>query len=355
MRRIVLVGVAVACLLAGCGTTPSSTITPSRGAQCSTAAAGRGVPGACAPRSFRLPPTTVAPAGLEIVDLSDNNSGTWTGAALKAAGFVGEIDKINQSGYGDPDAKARIASARAAGLVVGGYDFDATYTIQEARTFVSTAEADGLEPGARGELPLALDCEWVQPGYRFTVAALQAQVRYIESQGFRVDIYTGNWWWEQNAGSFWPVGAAGWISGYPDVIWPAALPAGLRLLHQWTDVPEDRTVFLGSTSQWEALTNTVPVPAPKPHPTPEPKPSPKPAPIVKPKIVVCWGPGATPRSTACRAIFRQHTFLVARRIHWGRVARQHQAHPRSAVYRHAEHWCLLRRAQAANLRKAHTA
>ena len=212
--------------------------------------------GVCAPKSLLGITRPTVPAGVLFEDLS-NNDPCDCGPAIKAQGFHGLVVKLLQGSYVDPTAFYMLASARAAGLATGGYDFDQTYTVAEAQSFVRLAKLDGLEPGSRNTLPLTFDVEYGS----FSYSGLLAQIRYVQSQGYRVDIYTGNWYWGPHAGCQWPTGVPAWLSGYPTAATVCGLPASLYLMHQFTDTPHDASVYLGAN--WQAFTNSAP-PKPKP-------------------------------------------------------------------------------------------
>lgn len=257
MKRTALAA-ATACLLAlaGCGgghhTKPASP-PPVMHAACPQAANGHGHPGICAPRSqFGIAPTVVP--GPVYPDRS-NNDPCYCGTAIKAAGQTGLIVKANQgAGYIDPTAAGMVASARAAGLAVGEYDFDQDYTIAEARVFEARLKAAGIQPNTLNAFPAYFDVEYGS----FSYTGLVAQIRYLQGQGYRVGIYTGDWYWGPHAGCRWPAGISAWLSGYPNAIMPCGLPGQLYRAHQFTDTPSDLTVFLGSRAQFEAFVLAAP-------------------------------------------------------------------------------------------------
>jgi hypothetical protein len=256
-RQIVLVLLIalLAITLAGCGgTTPRRHLAAP--GSCPQAAAGHGYPGACAPRQQLQLLTPHAVAGVKYPDRS-NNDPCYCGAAIRAQGYRGLIVKANQgTGFIDPTAIGMVQSARAAGLTVGVYDFDQDYTVAEARVFVARAHAAGIYPATANTFPLYIDVEFGN----FSYPGLLAQIAYLRSQGYRVGIYTGQWYWTPHAGCRWPGGVSAWLSGYPS----APVPCGTTgyNAHQFTSTPTDLTVYLGSAAQFRTFVHATP-PAPK--------------------------------------------------------------------------------------------
>lgn len=247
--------------LAGCGGSSHSTPAPTPAptpptSSCPQAASGHGSLGACAPKQRLGLTRPHVEAGPQFYDRSNNNP-CVCGGAIRSAGKVGLIVKLNQGSFVDTTAAEMAGSARAHGLAVGGYDFDQNYTVDEARLFVSRARAAGILPGSNNTFPLYFDVEFGS----FSFAGLQAQINYVRSQGYRVGIYTGNWYWAPHAGCRWPTGTvSAWLSGFPS----APVPCGTQgyNVHQFTDTPLDTNVFLGSLSQFHAFVRTTPPPPP---------------------------------------------------------------------------------------------
>lgn len=353
MRRALASAGVLACLLIFASAAAAAT-------SCPSASKDDGTLGTCtpiAPQPFgavRLARTLsiTTPAGIPAQDRSNNNP-CVCGEALRLEGFKGLIAKGNQSSWIDPTGKAMLASAHAAGLAIGVYDFDATYTDSEAQTLIDAAETDGLTPTGSNEFPLIFDVEYGP----FTLRALEAQIVYVEAHGWRVEIYTGEWWWTPHAGSAWPVNVPAFLSGYPNVTPVTGLPPLLFVMHQWTDEPEDQDVFLGTVEAFDKFVNVA---APKPSP-PTPAPAPKPKP--KPAKVICWGKGATPTSSACKSHIEHHVWLVDRRNHWQhqRVIHKCLRTPRARLERNIRgcgtdlHWYALRRGQAVKLERKYSA
>jgi hypothetical protein len=281
----------------------------------------------------------VVPAGVPFEDRSNNNP-CDCGTVLKLEGFRGLIVKANQGVWIDPSGAAMVKSVRAAGLAVGVYDFDATYTLSEARTLITAAKRDGLTPKRSGEFPLVLDIEYGQA----TLARVEAQLLFLRQQGWRVAIYTGEWFWTPHMGINWPAATPAWLSGYPSVIPVPGLPKSLYLMHQWTDAPADEDVYLGTIRAFDSFVGT---PVPRPGPIPP---------------AICWGRGAKPGSSLCAPIVARHTWLVERRNRW----HQSYVRERCAALTKAQrrrnvrgcgtdlHWYALRRKQAVELRAKHT-
>jgi hypothetical protein len=272
MRRHLSLLVALAFLLlaavaiAGCGGGDQAKV-------CPAATNGHGSPGICAPKNVKLKlalPTVEA--GPRYQDRSNNNP-CYCGALIRNEGYRGLIAKSNQGGFIDQTAAGMIASARAAGLAVGLYDFDQNYTIAEAQLFVSRARAAGITPTGRNEFPLYFDVE----SGAFSLPGLRAQIAYVRSQGYRVGEYTGNWYWGPHAGCAW-TGVSAWLSGYPNAIIPCGLSLSLYLAHQFSDNPVDVTVYRGSLAQFEAFVNNLA--PPKPH-------------------LICFGPRAQLHNRTC--------------------------------------------------------
>lgn len=226
---------------------------------CPQAANGHGSLGVCAPKTkLGLTAPHLVPG--PIYPDRSNNDPCYCGAQIKAAGQVGLIVKANQGvGFVDQTAVGMVASARAAGLAVGEYDFDQDYTVGEARLFVARLHAAGIYPSTPNTFPAYLDVEYGQ----FSYGGLAAQIAYLRSQGYRVGIYTGQWYWGPHAGCQWPSGVSAWLSGYP----VAPVPCGTQnySAHQFTSTPVDLSVFLGSLAQFHRFVNATPKPAPQPN------------------------------------------------------------------------------------------
>lgn len=260
----------LACLfvLAGCGggTTTVTINVPTKalipGPSCPQADGGQGFMGACMPKGTGLgvPKSSALPGGIRYQDRSNNNPCTC-GAAIKAAGFSGLIAKANQGpGFIDPFAVPQLASARAAGLAVGLYDFDWDYSIAEAQTLIDRAHAARIKPNSPNSFPLYFDVEAEAFAGASTLAHLEAQIHYVQQHGYRVGIYTASFWWTPHMGCNWPAGISGWIAGFPTAATVCGLPASLFVAHQFTDTPEDQTLWLGSSAAFATYVAGTPVP-----------------------------------------------------------------------------------------------
>ena len=122
-----------------------------------------------------------------IVDLSHWNPEPLDFAAARAAGIAAAILKATQGADGiDPVFAARVAAARAAGLLVGAYHFlDAADPVAQAAHFLAVA----------GTLPvLALDLERDPSGPSTIPAqAAGAAARIATATGRPPLIYVGRW------------------------------------------------------------------------------------------------------------------------------------------------------------------
>lgn len=200
-------------------------------AACQQAADGHGQMGACAPgpRGLQAPPP---PAGVRIVDLSNNNPATCAQiVAMRRHGVRGLYVKVNQgTGFIDRTAAGMVRCARRAGLATGGYDFVAAYSAAEARVFVARLRAVGMTRTAHGWLPPVLDVEYAAASR----GGVTAMVQTVRAAFGRVMIYTGGWYWTPHLGAWWP-GVRAWLAGYPTAPRFPGLRAGLYRAHQYTD------------------------------------------------------------------------------------------------------------------------
>lgn len=263
LRRLRLAALSAAILaLAGCGggtQTVTHTIkvaAPARAVVttppvCLLGLIGRGAMGACGPRgSKNTNPTATLGGPPRWEDLS-NNDPCVCGAQLKAEGYVGLVAKANQgTGFLDSTEVPMIQSARAAGLAVGVYDFDQDYSIAEADALVRQAQAAGIFPNTPNTFPLTFDVEFGN----FSYSGLLAQIAHVQKLGYRVNVYTGEWYWGPHAGCQWPAGITAWISGYPVASHVCGLPDSLWAIHQYSDTPVDLDI-LGSGSGGLFLAN----------------------------------------------------------------------------------------------------
>lgn len=148
---------------------------------------------------------------------------------------------------------AQIASAQAAGCVVGGYmwcypDLDPHQSVIEA---LALAERAGLN------LPvLWLDLETYEGAPGPNALWLRRAIAQCEANGVQAGFYTAKWYWDAYMPGFTEFGTADvplWAAVYED------LPQGQDLDHwvpfggwghltgkQWTSTPVDRNVMLAS-------------------------------------------------------------------------------------------------------------
>lgn len=228
---------------------------------CPEAATGHGAPGVCSPQArfgLSAPSTRALTPSSPLYPDRSNNDPCYCGASIRAAGQRGLIVKAIQGlGFTDSTEVGMVASARAAGLAVGVYDFDQDYSVAEAARFVQRAQAAGIFPHTPNTFPLYLDVEFGN----FSYTGLLAQIAYLHRAGYRVGIYTGDWYWGPHAGCRWPAGTSAWLSGYPN----ATVPCGTSgyNAHQFTSTPIDLTAYLGTFAQFEAFVQATP-----PGPTP---------------------------------------------------------------------------------------
>lgn len=270
--RALLIVLVLGVLVTACGntgkhqTSTSSVSLPKAEAECPAATEGSGSMGACAPPSVGLsaPPRVGGTLGVShaprFVDLS-NNDPCYCATALRRAGYRGEIDKANQgTGFVDSTFVRMIDGARKARLAVGGYDFDETYSVAEAKLFVARLRAAGITPRGHNEFPAVFDVEYGS----FSISGLRAQIAYVQHQGYRVEVYTGAWYWTPHAGCQW-VGVRAWLAGYPTAPVFCGLTASLYVNHQYTDHASiggghssDASVHIAGS--WQTEVNAAPSP-----------------------------------------------------------------------------------------------
>jgi len=265
MRRLITFMVlAVALLLAGCGTThhakPHAPPVPA-----CVVPVNHGSPGACAPASIlaaarapHLGALLGARRGIQIVDLS-NNDPIYDMRPLARFGIKGMWLKVNEgTGFSDNTFSPMVRSARAARIPVGGYDFVRTYSASEAYLFVGRLKATGTCTG-RNTLPPVLDIE----ANRATQGGVQTMVNIVRRACRRVAIYTGLWYWLPTLGPWWPSGVSSWVSGYPNIVGSANY--GRVDVHQFTDrgyngvSSVDLSTWEGSASGYAAYVRSTPV------------------------------------------------------------------------------------------------
>lgn len=176
---------------------------------------------------------TLAPSGERFPDISNNNG--LTDSQTSRIGALNPLVylKTNQgTGFIDRTFLHRTALLRRAGAATGGYDFVSCYCAAEANLFVSLLHQAGMTRTSKGWGPPTLDVEYGNAS-RQGVAVMAAIVQRAFG---RVQVYTGCWYWcGRLGGGYWPVGAYGWLAGYPSAPILPGLPRRLYVAHQYTD------------------------------------------------------------------------------------------------------------------------
>lgn len=208
---------------------------PARAA-CPSAFQGNGAMGACAPRVQveQSQTATVAFAATAAVTFPDfsNNDPCVCGSKIKENGHPGAIVKMSQGVYyRDETAAPMVANFKKNGLAVGGYLFDAEYTVAEAEVFVSQLHRAGIYKNTPNTFPPVLDVEYGNANR----AGLQSQIDYLDRIFGRVMVYTGGWFWVPHFGSWIPSGVSYWLAGYPNASALPGLSDGWYVAHQFTD------------------------------------------------------------------------------------------------------------------------
>ena len=225
-------------------------------------ASGHGYLGAtlrCHPSLRALPPAA-AVRGQTGLDLSNNNPifGRWR-TVREHDSFV--YLKVSEgAGFTDGTAARMAREARAAGLLVGGYDFlhvCGDSPVAEADLFIRDARADGLLEGA-GVLPPAADFElgsgcnasaWLR-AWSTTVRRLTHDAVYSDPGYYSPTVGCFD---DANAGWVADLGAFQALCGLHTVFWQYSWTAWNGVSHA------DGDVFRGSYAQLQALA-TVPKP-----------------------------------------------------------------------------------------------
>jgi GH25 family lysozyme M1 (1,4-beta-N-acetylmuramidase) len=228
-RRLLAVLVALICLVAvGCGSTHRS--------------------------------ISIAPIQQTGIDLSNNDPsfGQWS-TIRKHESFV--YFKVNEgTGFIDHTAAQMAREARAAGLLVGGYDFQhvcGANPVAEARTFINAARADRLLSGP-GVLPPTADFE-----LSFGVCNASAWLRAWSNEVRKFakdDVYSDPGFFVPEVGCFSDADY-GWVADLGGFVPLCGLHT---VFHQyswaaWDGVAHvDGDVFLGSYAQLQALASQTP-------------------------------------------------------------------------------------------------
>lgn len=192
------------------------------------------------------PATPDAPAAATVlgIDVSRwQGRMDWRKAASAGARFA-YCKASEGTGWTDPEWARNAASARAAGVLVGGYHYylNAYDPIEQARHFVRVLNR---QPG---DLPPAADFEDTKtPAKPEDMRRFLVEVERLT--GVRPVIYTGAWWWDS---SRMPARVP-WASSYP--LWIASYRAGAPALpddwrtwaiHQYTSSGPGRSFGAGS-------------------------------------------------------------------------------------------------------------
>ena len=218
-------------------------------------------------------------------------------------------------GFVDPDCAGSYAEAKAAGKLLGVYDFarpDGNNAIDEANYFIDNVR------GYIGEAILILDWEHTPTN---NVAWAKAWLdRVYAVTGIRPMIYmntsTANaydWSPVWNDYALWVAQYLDYVADYnyamdnaanpPDVKWPYGYA-----MWQWTSSGRlpgyggnlDCNIFYGDRASWKAFAQGHPAqapPPPAPTPVPAPTPTPEPAPVPTPTPVPPPEPTPTPVPT----------------------------------------------------------
>jgi lysozyme len=174
------------------------------------------------------------------IDVSSNN-GQIDFHKVKADGIDFVFVKVSEGDWMDPTAAAHVKGTKAAGLLVGGYNFIRPRAgrtgAQEFDLFFNNCRALTLDK--RGCLRPVIDVEATKLGPEDTRRYVQSWIhRCVERTGKHPIVYTGNWFWEGTMQEFrhsW--GCKLWIAAYtPD--WRQHIPKAWRghaSFHQHTD------------------------------------------------------------------------------------------------------------------------
>lgn len=278
-RRIAVLVPLLAVALVGCGSSPPYKSAPRpqlppavHPSPCSTTGDNHTL-GQCLPQPSGSvgAPTASLGGGPLCVDLSNNDPVYGLANWRKIAKVVRcAIFKVTEgTGFADQTAATMARYARAAGLLVGGYDFQhvcGDSAVAEAHFFTSHLRADGLtgpgamHPWADVELRTgSCDARNWETAWQTTVAN--------DMGGHVAGTYTGAWFWNPTFGCDYWAGGDSWISGY-DVSAPA-MPCGHSHLDMWQNTDRgfngvtdaDRSVWLDAAS-FRAASGAVAKPKP---------------------------------------------------------------------------------------------
>ena len=272
LKRLMMLVVVLA--LAGCSGKPAGKPLPVRlpVPSCAPAAGHAQMGASLRCRVTALPPVTLAPPGQTGLDLSNNNPvyglAAWR-QIRRHDSFV--YLKVNEgTSYRDPTAARMAHDARAAGLFVGGYDFQhvcATNPVSEARVAIAAARTDGLAAG-HGVLPLVADFELAY-GTCNRTAWLNAWTATVRRTLGRAAVYSDPGFYAPSVGCFTSADV-GWVADLGGYV---SLCRLATVLHQYSFAAADGVgfadgdVYLGSYRQLQALAGASPAPKPR-KPTP---------------------------------------------------------------------------------------
>lgn len=198
------------------------------------------------------------PAGQTGIDLSNNDPSYGSWATIRRHESFVYLKVSEGTGFVDGTAARMAKEARAAGLLVGGYDFQHVCqdgAIGEARVFVDAARSDGLLTGP-GVLPPTADFEFGGGcNARAWLGAWSAYVRRYAPDA----VYSDPGFYSPELGCFsgadygWVADLGGFTSlcGLRTVFWQFSW-------NQWDGVANvDGDVFRGSYAQLQALAHAV--------------------------------------------------------------------------------------------------
>lgn len=175
------------------------------------------------------------------IDISANNGENIDFRRLYRDGVRFVYIKVSEGDYLNPYAKKHANEARAAGLLVGAYDFVSPKPGrtggQEADFFVKHARAATLLK--KGSLRPAADVEVTKlsPGIESRKYHYAFIERLIDHhQIVKPFVYTAKWFWEGVLGAKRSFGCPLWLASYTPK-WRTLIPRPWRrvVIHQYTD------------------------------------------------------------------------------------------------------------------------
>lgn len=286
MRRFALLVVAlVLVVVTGCGgSSPPYKSAPRPALPPSETAPGCGTTtnhalGQCLPRPAPSSGRRLAPSQtLQGCDLSNNDpvygAGSWRAISARMSWCYLKVSE--GTGFVDSTASAMAAQAKAAGLPVGGYDFQhicQVSPVSEADLFVSRLRADGLL--GRGTLVPMADAEYGNHSCNARAWEDSWRAEVIKLTGISPGEYTGAWFADPEFGCWWPAPYRGhavlaWISGYTGSLGSVSRPCGHSVLDVWqyTDhgfngaINSDLSAWVAGTASLQAAITGAPAPPP---------------------------------------------------------------------------------------------